>query len=60
MKIGKAIEILNNAKNRELPATIKELDDALNLGIESLKLIDNLRFDGSPYYPDLLPGETDN
>ena len=31
-----------------------EIVNAIKLGIEALKLIDNLRFDGSPYYPNEL------
>jgi len=36
-----------------------EVYGAVKLGIEALKLVDQLRFDGSPYYPKPLIGETE-
>lgn len=59
MKLAKAIEILElNVKvaGKRMPT---DTLDALKLGIEALTLIDQLRFDGSPYYPAGLKGETE-
>ena len=59
MKIDKAIEILTDHYHDYEKHLLSGQRDALKLGIEALKLVDNLRFDGSPYYPNLLPGETE-
>ena len=59
MKLEEAIEILVLDKACEFEGSVTDLEDALQLGIEALNLIDNLRFDGSPYYPKLLLSETE-
>lgn len=60
MTIDEAIERLTDEtvqlRHRFSPNWI----EALKLGIEALKLVDNLRFEGSPYYPKPLPGETED
>lgn len=60
MKLGEAIEILDDYDSFGAECTHPDLPDAIKLGKEALKLVDNLRFDGSPYYPNLLPGETED
>ncbi len=58
MTIDEAIETLESAFLDPWCAPKGKLGDSIKLGIEALKLVDNLRFDGSPYYPNELPGET--
>lgn len=61
MNIRKAIEIKLRKGDEFLNTDPDEIDEAERLSIEVLKIIDNLRyrFIGSPYYPNLLPGETE-
>ena len=59
MTIDEAIGILVAKKKDDEERRATDSAEACQLGIEALKLVDNLRFDGSPYYPNLLPGETE-
>jgi len=58
LTLDEAIETITSIKHVCRGLLPPKEQDALSIGIEALKLIDNLRFDGSPYYPNELPGET--
>ncbi len=58
MKLEKAIEILKDATHFHFPADGLDFRDALNLGSEALKLIDQEPPDGYTCIPRPLPGET--
>ena len=58
MNISKAIEILELEETGDLTAPIQDLNDAIRLGIEALKLIQELRKWGVPRVNHTLPGET--
>lgn len=60
MNIPKAIEIKQLALDTGIVNNPDAFKAADQLSIEAMKLVDNLRFDGSPYYPNLLPGETED
>ncbi len=59
MNLKKAVKIQELYLKHSDQVDHYDLDDAIRLGVEAMNLIDNLRFDGSPYYPNLLPGETE-
>lgn len=60
MKLEEAIEI----KKTELAGTVEHSEEELSradlLSIEAMNLVDLLRSDGSPYYPNSLLGETED
>jgi hypothetical protein len=59
MTLSKAIEILTEATNRQLPPTLQDLDDAMKLGIEALRRIKRSRKATNSEDWQLLPGETE-
>lgn len=59
MYIAKAIEILSSYKAGSYEDTGPDLDDALDLGIDALKFIEENRGQGAGSVPRLLPGETE-
>ena len=60
MPIDEAISLLEFRLQLASQRDLSKLAAALRLGIEALKLIRALRFDGSLYYPNPLPGETED
>jgi len=58
MTIDEAIRLQGLLYESSILDPIPMYKESTKLGIEALKLVDNLRFDGSPYYPNELPGET--
>lgn len=60
MDIDEAIRIKSLEGEEFLHTDPDKIDEAERLSVEALMLVNNLRFDGSPYYPHLLPGETRN
>ena len=58
MTLDEAIKELKGYNRATWENHFVPFSHALQLGIEALKMIDNLRFDGSPFYPNLLLGET--
>ena len=60
MKLEEAQRVLDVLTDAPVLKDDPRVVDALKLGIEALKMVDNLRFDGSPYYPKLLPSETED
>ena len=59
MQIDEAIKRLGFIETRMASTFCPEDRAALQMGKEALKVVDNLRFKGSPFYPCLLPGETE-
>lgn len=58
MRLEKAIEVLNDIKDSGIDAGHYDAEEAIELGIEALKEIEQIRLEGKPHYLDLLPGET--
>lgn len=58
MKLEKAIEILTELSIPGSPDLNPNDFDAIKLGREALKVIDELRQQGDPVAPGPLPGET--
>ena len=58
MKLDKAIKILTDELNTDETYTEPDLKDALQLGIEALKKLDDIRTCHPLFHNLLLPGET--
>lgn len=59
MKITKAIDILELNLRVVGSLRLEEVYKAVALGVEALKIIDELQLAGDPISPGLLPGQTD-
>lgn len=59
MNLEKAIELLQLDLDDPGSVDIMDLNKAQELGIEALKVVDELRQQGDPVAPDLLPDETE-
>jgi len=59
MTLDKAIEILNRVEPDSRPFDYEEEKEAIRLGIEALKRIQECRLADYMIKEDLLPGETD-
>jgi len=59
VKLEKAIEILTIFRNQFHPDTDFDYAQAVSLGIEALKRLEQNRYYAPPQFPRLLPGETE-
>lgn len=58
MKLTEAVEIVEYILKAETVFHTVKHYKALLLLLKAGELVESLRFDGSPYYPNLLEGET--